>query len=117
MAKKQFEEIQDELFPVTPEIRGLAISQFRVKDGAIDASLSGATLVTDIAMLNDDVWRKAVAEWLVNLCGNGENVQGYIDEARARAFEIERDREFARAAMDAASAMRGNVTNIHQSLA
>lgn len=117
MAKKQ-DDFQLDLFPVDPEIRGLAISQFKLKDGVIDANLSGATLVNDVAMINDDVWRKAIAEWLVNLCANGDNVQVYIDEARAKAEQVERDREFARAAMEAASAgLRGNVTNLHQSLA
>ena len=111
MAKKrEDDDMTIDLFPVDPEIRGLAISQFKLKDGSIDANLTGATLVGDVALLNDHVWRKAIAEWLVNLCGNGDNVQDYIDEARAKAAEAERDRELARAAMEAAS--KSNVTRI-----
>lgn len=113
MAKKEkTDDLQLDMFPVDPEIRGLAISEFRLRDGTVEAKVSGLTLVGDVAMINDTVWRKAIAEWLVNLCDNGDNVQDYIDEARAHAEAVKRDREFARAAMEAAT--RSNVRPIGQ---
>jgi len=111
MAKaKKDEEKQIDLFPVTPEIRGLGICGFKLKDGIVEATLVGSTMVGDVALLNDHTWRKAVAEWLVALCGNGENVQPYVDEARAKALEIQRDLEIARMADEARE--RSNVRSI-----
>jgi len=113
MAKRnnnESDEMQIDLFPVEPEIRGLAISQFKLKDGAVEATLNGATLVNDVALIDHEVWRKAIAEWLVALCANGDHVQTYLDEARSRAYAAERDRELMREAMDRAS--RSNVTSI-----
>ena len=112
MARKdKNNEPQLDMFPVDPEIRGLAISKFQIKNGTIEADVTGSTLTGDAAMITDHVWRKALAEWLVNLCGNGDNVQTYIDEARARAHERERELELIQAAMSG----RGNVTNFPSS--
>jgi hypothetical protein len=101
MAKndKKDQYVNDDLFPVTPEIRGLGVQEFKLHDGNVRCTLTGQTLVNDVALLNDETWKKAVAEWLVALCGNGDIVQSYLDEARAQAYAREADQEALRNAV------------------
>lgn len=104
MAKKKDEFAQIDLFPVSPEIRGLSITEFKIKEGTVSANLNGVTMMTDVAAVTDETWRKSIAEWLVALCSNnGGMIDGYIDEARQRAYELERERELTKAAIDAAN--------------
>ena len=98
--KKPIVEIQNDMFPVDPAIRGLAITEFKVNNGNVIANLTGATLVNDVAQFDQETWPKAIAEWLVNLCGNnGELIDGFIDQARQHALEVQRDREALQNAM------------------
>lgn len=107
-SKANAQETQLDMFPVKPEIRGLSITEFKIKEGDVIANLKGVTLTGDIASLDDTVWKKAVAEWLVSLCANdGALINSYIDEARKEAYERERDRELQQAAMAALN----NVSN------
>lgn len=98
--KKQTKHEQGDMFPSNPIIVGLGIADFKLKEGTLIATLTGSTLASDAAQINDETWRKAIAEWLVNLCGNGEIIHGYIDEARAEAYEREQEREATRKAME-----------------
>ena len=105
MPKKLDNELTVDMFPVDPEIRGLGISEFKIKAGDVFAILTGQTLVTDAASFNDETWKKSVAEWLVNLCGNHDCVQSYLDQARKIYFDRELEREAMQNALN-------NVTKI-----
>ena len=99
-AKGNAQEVQLDMFPVKPKIRGLSITEFKIKEGDVIANLKGVTLTGDIAQLDDTVWKKAVAEWLVSLCGNnGSLIDSYIDEARKEAYDRDRELELQQAAM------------------
>jgi hypothetical protein len=92
MAKKS-EAVQQDLFPEPAEIYGLGVSEFKIKEGAVIAILNGGVTFTDVAQVTHEVWRKAIAEWLVALCGNnGDSISGYVDEARARLHRLEEER-------------------------
>ncbi len=92
MAKKG-EAVQIDLFPEPAEIYGLGVSEFKIKEDALIATLNGRATFTDVAQVTHEVWRKAIAEWLVALCGNnGDSISGYVDEARARLHRLEEER-------------------------
>jgi hypothetical protein len=91
MAKKV--EVQQDLFPVAVEIYGLGVSEFKIKEDCVIATLNGRTGITDVAHVTNEVWRKAIAEWLVMLCGNeGTCIDGYINEARMRLHQLADER-------------------------
>lgn len=115
MAKKPENEYQDDLFPVDPKIVGLAISEFKIKDGAVDAKLSGVTLTNDIALIDATVWKKAVAAWLVTQCGGSLNTTyEYIDEALAEAKARQDDLDAAAAAQATYEAEKSKRDNVKQ---
>lgn len=101
MAKKQNTDYQNlDLFPEDAKIVGLGIQKFEVKSGEISALLTGVTNKTDIAQLDDICWRKAIAAWLVELCGNdGDAIGSFVDEARAIAREREEELRLTQEAM------------------
>ena len=68
MAKN--DEVQLDLFPAEPEITGLGITKFETKGAEVVGTLTGVTNINDIALLTNECWKKAVSEWLVNLCEN-----------------------------------------------
>lgn len=70
MAKKKTDDVQADLFPVTPAIVGLGVTQFKVSDGKITAVFEGAANVNDIARLDNPCWQNAGAAWLLSLCGD-----------------------------------------------
>jgi len=109
MSKKKPDEAQQiDLFPVVPEIRGLSLSKFELKEGDITGILHGVTLTRDLAELTDECWRKAVAEWLVMLCRNdAEQINGYIDEQRALLHQREEERRLTQEAMAKIQAFPG----------
>ncbi len=60
-------ENQRDMFPVKPEISGIGIVKFETKGAEVSATLAGVTNVNDVALLTDECWQEAVAEWLLNL--------------------------------------------------
>ena len=104
MAKKLSKNLEDaqlDLFPEDAKIVGLGIQKFELKQGEITAVLTGVANKNDIAQLDDICWRKAIAAWLVELCGNSEEViSGFVDEARAIAHEREQELRLTQEAME-----------------
>ena len=95
--KEKIIENQLEIFdPVPAEIRGICITDFKIKDGDVTAHLSGNTLIGDVALITSESWKIGIAEWLMGLCGDDYGLtMTYITEAAQRA----RDRAIEREAM------------------
>lgn len=110
--KKNCEPDTIDMFPVDPIIRGLGIVDIKLKDGEVIADLRGRTLVSDIAGFSQDTWRKALAEYIVALCGNGDNVIEYINEARQEYWERQRDIEAEQLKANE-TAMRNNLPHVY----
>ena len=71
MAKQENDKDTIDLFPVTPEIKGLGVATFKMTShGSLEATLKGVVNVNDVAQLTHQSWQKEVAYWLVNLCAN-----------------------------------------------
>lgn len=93
MAKRQAEQVQDDLFPEAPTIGGLAISGFRLKGGELSADMTGVANVNDVARLTDDAWRQGAARWLWGLCeGDYETAIGELLRIREEFERAERER-------------------------
>lgn len=58
---------QMDMFPEKPKINGLAIADFKTSGAEIKASLVGVTNVVDIAKLDDQCWKMAIATWFLSL--------------------------------------------------
>ena len=87
---KQINEEQLDLFPVKPEITGLGITKFETKGAEVIGTVMGVTNVHDIALLTDDCWKIAVAEWLTRLCkGDSHEARNLINLAWSRLQEQE----------------------------
>jgi len=107
MAKKQTEEMQLELYPEEPKIIGLGVAEFKLKSGEVHAVLHGTTNKGDAAQITDSVWQNAIAEWLVELCGNeSTTIDTAINCARHAAHLRDQEIEATRAAMDLAQNIR-----------
>lgn len=84
MAKKN-DYTQVDMFPVIPEVTGLGITGFRLSGASITATVEGATNVNDFALLDNPCWQKAIAKWLVTLCGTDIDIamvqvkKAYVD--------------------------------------
>jgi hypothetical protein len=88
MAK--IKENQLDMFPVTPEITNIGITKFETKGAEVIAMLSGVTNVNDVALLTDECWKLAVAEWLLLLCkGEVEGAKMFINKAWSRIQSLE----------------------------
>lgn len=62
--------IQDDIFPVKPEIAGLGITKFEIRGAEIKAQVEGVTTTNDAALIDNFCWQKAIAAWLLTLCGD-----------------------------------------------
>ena len=115
MSKK--EDLQLDLFPEDPKIKALGISTFKIKEGEITGQLTGICNKADIALIDVNCWRLAVAEWLVELCGGHHDlIQRTVDEAEAIAYELKRECEIMAEAMRNATITKFP-SNAHNSVA
>jgi len=95
MSKKP-EYTQSDLFPEEPKIKALGICDFKIKDNEISGKLTGVCNKADIAQIDNNCWRLAVAEWLVELCGgNSLTIDNFVNEAKINAYELKKERELA----------------------
>ncbi|MBE0434209.1 MAG: hypothetical protein IBX56_00185 [Methylomicrobium sp.] len=82
-AKPESEQI--DLFFEEPEIGGLGIVEFKIINGEVKATIKAATNTPDIARIDDECWKRAVAEWLVVLCaGDRHEATNLLAIAKAR---------------------------------
>lgn len=75
---------QLDLFFEEPEIGGLGIVEFKIINGEVKATIKAATNTPDIARIDNECWKRAVAEWLVVLC-EGDRDEAYRLMAVAKA--------------------------------
>lgn len=109
-------EEQLDLFPVTAEILGLALVNFKIKSatregGEVDVSLSGRINVGDIAQVTHQTWCKAISEWLVTIAGPYES-SNYLYEAQAREIERMEELNIQATAMEIAAANKEKKSNV-----
>jgi hypothetical protein len=73
------------LFPINPEIKNLGVVDVKLRGGALDISMIGATEACDLATIQPVQWAKAVAEWLVRLCeGKDGLAEAYLNAAQVQ---------------------------------
>lgn len=60
-------EPQTDLFPEKPIIHGLAITDFKTSGANIKATVVGVTNVNDVAKLDKQCWKSAIASWVLAL--------------------------------------------------
>lgn len=60
-------DLQTDLFPEKPKIHGLAITDFKTSGAEIKATVVGVTNVNDVAKLDKECWKSAIASWMLAL--------------------------------------------------
>ena len=97
MAKKyEAKESQTDMFPQKAEIAGLGITEFKIKGSAVTAELVGVTNTNDVAQVNDDCWKEAIAEWLFKLMScNVEDTLALIYAVELKMINIAIDADEA----------------------
>ncbi len=96
MAKNDKAEAQLDMFPQKAEIAGLGITEFKIKGSAVVAELVGVTNTNDVAQVNDDCWKAAIAEWLFKLMScNVEDTLSLIYAVELKMTNIAADADEA----------------------
>ncbi|MBS3953649.1 MAG: hypothetical protein KGZ88_11935 [Methylomicrobium sp.] len=81
---------QIDLFFEKPEISGLGMVEFKIINGQVKGTLLGATNTPDIARIDEQCWKSAVAEWLIVLCeGDRDEAYKLMGIAKARLLSGE----------------------------
>lgn len=89
MAKRD-PEAQLDMFPQKAEIAGLGITKIEIRGSEISGVLAGVINTNDVAQVNDECWKAAIAEWLFKLmlC-HSEDTKALIDQVEKRMTLLE----------------------------